>query len=470
MYTHLVPPSTRTKRRRKPDPATTEELDAPKSDSCVATLSAAWHVPGREVIASVAPSGHFFYMLPPSVDDALFLVAAAGIYDRHLFYMIERDRPVYAFLDFDCQQPDAFTPDSWAAAVRRGIVLFSCFVDALFTRHIAEPGWRMYDASTDTKWSAHAHSRILFASVRELRDVISRFCVWLHAHKALAAPFFFRKPPSARTGVSGIGCIIDSSVYTERPFRLPLNRKKVGIDNWLRPAYGTAPLAAAIDEIRVGFIHPPAGAAVEPLPTIEAVLDVRRTLLATLRTPAADASAQIDAALHGVWRPPPLATEHTTQTDAAAMSGAERSLASGLIEMAALHHFRGRPLSEWPQRTQVVEVAREWAGSMLRVAAAQVQLDGVALEPAADEAELCRAFGFVALVLRAPAWTDAPDVDINAWLDGHCGACVPAAIDQAAAWTAWRREAHQTLLLPENAIMLDCLRLTDASPFDRPSK
>jgi len=456
MFSHLVPGA---KRCAKPG----AKPKGPRSDDCVASLSDAWRVPGREIIAAATPHGSFRYALPPSPDAALFLVAASGSADRQLFYVIEHDRPVYAFLDFDCAQTAAYTPASWAAAVRRCAVLFTCFVETLFTLHTTDHEWRFYDASTGTKWSAHAHSRLLFANIGELKDVVGRFSTWLRAgngtRNAAITPLFFHAPPD-------IACIMDAKVYTERPFRLPLNRKLPKADNWLRPAYGTAPLASAIDEIRVGFLHPPAGAPVTPLPTMTAVLDMRRALMAVLRVAAVNVPAQVDAALRMVWPLTP-AGPCTEQTDGGAVDATERSVIGWLIEASALHFYRQTPLHEWAQRMELVEVAREMARDVLGLAADRLSLDGVTLALDRADAEIHRTFAFAMLVLRTQAWHDDAAVDVNAWLNGQVAASVSASFDQTAAWTAWRREAHQTLLMPENAVTLDCLRLTDVSPFDR---
>jgi hypothetical protein len=429
MFTHLVPANARRQRRRARGTAE----NPPVSDACVAALSAAWHVVGREVLAIAMPGGHFNYLLPPSAADAAFLVAAAGATDRHLFYVIEAARPVYAYLDFDCAEVARYTPDTWAAAVRQCAALFGFFVDALFLGGAPAHEWRFYDASTSTKWSAHAHSRTLFASVSELAGVVARFMTWLRLRRAArdpaVKPLFFRRR-------SGRACIMDGAVYTERPFRLPLNRKQHDAHNWLRPAYGTAPLATHNDEVAVGFIHPPHGADATPLPTIDALLTMRRRLVAALRAPG-DASTLIDAALRAVW-PGGVPDARVEQEGGGELSAIERSAAAGIIELAALYY--AAPLAEWPLRTQLAATARVFGGDLVASFAMQFGVAGGEPLGATDVYQAC---GFVALVLRA-----GPPADV------------------AAAWAAWRRDAHLVLPIPENTVTLDCLRLTDRSPFD----
>ena len=425
MFTHLVPHNVRRQRRRARQAA-----DAPPvSDDCVASLSSAWHVVGREVLAIATAKGQFNYMLPPSAADAAFLVAAAGATDRHMFYVIEAARPVYAYLDFDCCEVACYTADTWAAAVLRCTALFGHFVDALFLGGAPSPHeWRFYDASTAVKWSAHAHSRTLFASVAELAGVVARFMTWLRLRRAArdpaVKPLFFRR----RTGRA---CIMDGAVYTERPFRLPLNRKKHDADNWLRPAYGTAPLASQLDEVAVGFIHPPHGADVVPLPTVDTLLTMRRRLASVLRAPG-DTSALIDAALRAVW-PGGVPDEPIVQEDTAPLGPAERSAAAGMIELAALYY--AQPLAEWPLRTKLAGAARVFGSDLVASFAMQFGIDAA---PAAAT-DVYHACGFVALVLRAGSSADM---------------------------AAWRRDAHLVLPIPDNTIPLDCLRLTDRSPFD----
>lgn len=442
----------RKQRRRRGD-------DLPVPDSAIASLSSEWHVPGRIVLAA-ATQAHFTYYLPPSRDAALFLVASSPIVDRQWFYVIEANKPVYAYLDFDCDTPGAYTAATWAAAVQRCAVLFAGFVAATFLCPSNTDGWRFYDASTERKWSAHAHSRIVFASIADMREVAQRFCAWLRRRHAesdpLVAPLFFvsRRSPAA--------CIVDGSVYTERPFRLPLNRKAINVANYLQPAYGTQPYESMLDEINAGFLHPSPDT--PTLPPFSAIVAARRDITAALR-PVGDSSAQVDAAIRAVWRGP--ADVPPIVQDPAEITPATRralmSVAGGFIEAAALQLYRDAPLSEWDGRTQVLLAASSMVPDLVGVLA---DIGGIVnLNVCVKTTDFRLAHAFVALILRTHAWIAAGTDNVDAWL--AAGECVlPDGLDVAAAFDALRRDAPSVLPVPENAVTLDCMKLATHSPFD----
>lgn len=448
-FSHLV--AERKHRRRRKDDV------APIPDSQIAELSSEWTVPGRVVLATAAYTGYTYY-LPPSHDAALFVVAASPAIDRQWFYMIEAARPVYAFLDFDCGAVAAYTADSWAAAVRLCAVLFAGFAAATFMARCDTEPWRFYDASTPSKWSAHAHSRIVFASIADLHDVAARFFTWLRRRHAardpLVAPLFFA---SSRAPAA---CIVDHSVYTERPFRLPLNRKSLGAQNYLQPAYGTAPLPTPQDEIAAGFLHPPPDT--PTLPPYASVVAARRTITAALR-PVGDLSAQIDEAIRGVWTgdTATLPLEQDTLDIAPATRRALVSTVGAFIEVSALQVYRGAPLTAWDGRAQLVSAAATMVPDLVGALAGTI----TNLDVCVVTADFLLAYAFVVLILRPHAWLAAASTDLDAWLaaDEHT---LPPAFDAPAAFDALRRDAPVVLPVPENAITLDCMILTDHSPFD----
>ena len=451
-YAHLVAETKQRKRRRR------DAITAPLDERGVASLSEDWTQPGRIVLAS-ANDTRFTYWLLPDRPSALFCLASLPAIERQWFYMIEADRPIYAYLDFDCGATAAYTADSWAAAVRLCAVLFTGFVAATYARFVSDAGWRFYDASTDSKWSAHAHSRIVFANVADLKDAATRFHAWLRCRRAardpLVMPLFFARRNDA-------ACIFDHAVYTERPFRLPLNRKKLSATNFLRPAYGTPPLASQQEEIGVGFLHPD-DPATPTLPRLADLLAARRRITAILR-PVGDISAQIDAAVRAVWTgeldAPPIVQEPVQVMPA--MRRALISAAGGIIEIAAFHMHRGEPLSNWDGRAAVLQTAQAMLPDMIGSLAGTL----FPLDVCVVTSDFTLAFAFVALILYANAWLADGAADIDAWMaaDGHA---MPEGFAAAAAFDALRRDAPAVLPIPENAVTVDCMCLAARSPFDR---
>ena len=222
----------------------------------------------------------YTYWLFPTAEDAAIHVANSIVDSRQWFFCIEQQRTAFFYMDFD-RDPGMGVAE-FLLLVRRGAALFCCFVDALYgftpaSRPIEMAQWWFYQACTATKLSAHAHSRIAFANVEVMREVMARFRAWMdwrcEQGDTDMERFYFAKrskgKPTKRT------CMIDFAVYTKRPFRLPLNRKNTNTYNYLQPVEPDASVGQ-VEEILRGFIHPHENEdALNPLPHPDELVRIR---------------------------------------------------------------------------------------------------------------------------------------------------------------------------------------------------
>lgn len=234
----------------------------------------------RRVMLVLHRGRGFSYWLFPDADSAAWQVANSARADRQWYFQIEADRPVFPFMDFDRKPSRHYTAVRFEAACRLITVLFGGFVNAYFARRVwigTADDWRFYCATTDKKFSMHAHAQcVLFANASELQAVIASFLRWLQ-HCRDWAPTGQIATELFHDGK----CILDGAVYTKRPFRLPYNRKTSNEQNFLLPLQ---PGATQDDDIRWGFIHPietPAG--MSALPTQADLRRVRSACANALR-------------------------------------------------------------------------------------------------------------------------------------------------------------------------------------------
>lgn len=211
------------------------------------------------------PQDNMEYVLAPTAAAAVALVCNTPPPDRCYFFLIEPERPVYAYLDFDARAaafPQFASYAAFRAAAMHGVGAFAHFVDALYGVSLRkldryDGAWHLYEACTADKWSIHAHAAVLFDSVATLRAVVQRFVAALRdlarTHAATRERFFAPR---------GDDCIIDCAVYTSRPFRLPWCCKTRGASNYLRPL---APAASMAADVLRAFVHPSATVSVAPL-------------------------------------------------------------------------------------------------------------------------------------------------------------------------------------------------------------
>jgi hypothetical protein len=229
--------------------------------------------PRRVVLASTVPRA-MTYWLFPNAESARRCVQAS--LDTCWFRYIEDNDSLatYAYFDMDrpygeggfakriAKQDEQFRAarEQFIQAAKLAVAYFQCFVDALFTgrTRVVAPSsyhgeWHFYDASTPEKLSMHAHSTMRFASVKELGSVVTRFVDMLRAlherNDPLVAPLFFYNTEKKRHRWA---CIIDTSVYTSRPFRLPYQRKDCSRHNYLMPL---CPLESVDADLKMAFVH-----------------------------------------------------------------------------------------------------------------------------------------------------------------------------------------------------------------------
>lgn len=268
--------------------------------------------PDRVVLASTTPS-MYCYTICDSPESTVRMIASCPPCDRQWFYYLEKDRPVYAYADFDLAVEDnhaGFTRPTFLACARDLISRFEHFTAAWYSLVSLDAyndgggEWRWFDATTDEKFSLHAHSHLLFPDVATLNTVVQAFreyLLWAEQYDAAALTrCFFSTPkqPSLRR------LIMDTNVYNKRPFRTPYSRKHLRTNAYLLPLCLDAD---QMDDLRWCMPH-----AVDPdapvLPTADAVYETRRLCaLALLPTsfPRADLIAlarDLHALLVSVWR------------------------------------------------------------------------------------------------------------------------------------------------------------------------
>ena len=235
--------------------------------------------PDRVMLCNTVPHQYTYWLLP-NAEDAAVHVASSLAAERQWLFCIENGRPVYAYMDLDRPCDATVSVARFIELAQLATTLFVRFIDALYGfSPLARPDafqddeWHYYQACTDAKLSVHAHSRILFASIDVLGAVVAHFRTWLEwrrtsGDQSVQELFYTRR--------RALECIVDFRVYTKRPFRLPLNRKDVAVQNYLRPVH--PPLASQVDEILRGFIHPWTPNLPTPLPHPDELTRIRNLL------------------------------------------------------------------------------------------------------------------------------------------------------------------------------------------------
>lgn len=188
------------------------------------------------------------YHLASSWEQAVKVILSTQA--RTFFCMVKDATPVSLFLDFDAKA-DAF-PDyaTFHATVQLCIEYLRIFLDLLFNTKLCpeyyDGVFRLYDASVaGSKWSVHAHSRLTFASVAVLKDVMHKFAALLQS------TLQYYDPRLQRLFYNG-KAILDLSPYRAGAFRLPLNAKRPDSNNVLLPL---APLPTQEEEFFIGMVH-----------------------------------------------------------------------------------------------------------------------------------------------------------------------------------------------------------------------
>jgi len=241
------------KRRKTKKDAPTIDPASIASNSPYYDLTA---YPARVVLATTSPVPYTYWIFS-SAEAAAIHVANSVPSQRQWFFFVEPARPVFAYLDFDRPPSKEMSRDKFFRVAQLGVAYFCLFVDAFYSFCVVDAGvysgeWWFYSACTDRKLSIHAHSRMAFVSVDALSAVMEKFRAWLAwlngQGDACVAPLFF-----TTRGVHA-KCTIDYTVYTKRPFRLPLNRKDKEQQNYLLPLQNSA--SSQVEEILRGFIHP----------------------------------------------------------------------------------------------------------------------------------------------------------------------------------------------------------------------
>jgi hypothetical protein len=201
------------------------------------------------------------YWVVPNVDWALHKVANAPAGDHQYFYVVESDRPVALYADFDAPRAHFASYGEFRNAVTLCLAYLCRFLDASYgvtlSQNHYDGEWRLFEACSATKWSMHAHCRLCFRNVALLNSLIARFIALigrsaLRRHDSRLSSLFYEKH-SKRTSATERHCILDCAVYNSRPFRLPHCRKSVTATNYLRPLLPEAEGMRA--DIRWGFAH-----------------------------------------------------------------------------------------------------------------------------------------------------------------------------------------------------------------------
>lgn len=233
--------------------------------------------PERVMLCNTVPRQYTYWLLP-GAEDAAVHVANSLASERQWLFCIESGRPVYAYMDLD-RPRDTIGMERFLELARLATTLFVHFIDAFYSfSPLSRPDafqddtWYLYQACTPEKLSVHAHSRILFASVDALNAVCIHFRAWLEWRRssgdASVQEMFYTRRRS-------LECIIDFRVYTKRPFRLPLNRKDVSVQNYLVPVHSPSD---QVDEILRGFVHPWESDLPVPLPHPDELTRIRNLL------------------------------------------------------------------------------------------------------------------------------------------------------------------------------------------------
>ena len=227
--------------------------------------------PGRVIIASTSPWPYRYRLVCNAQRAIAEQLAFKDFVAPQDFYLIERNRPVRCYFDFDCGADELMCDTAgiderqFIVDCANTIVYFCCYVDALWPacrggsgRAFYDGQWRLYSACmpslAGSKLSVHAHADLLFADVKHLRWVVRRFVALmghLRDHGFAGAARMFK-----RNGRS----VLDTAVCTTRPFRLPLNRKSaLAPYNYLWPVAleRQQPLDDRPDyHLACGFVHP----------------------------------------------------------------------------------------------------------------------------------------------------------------------------------------------------------------------
>jgi hypothetical protein len=254
----------------------------------------------------------FTFAIADSPETAAHFIASCSAYDRQWYYVVEKDRPVHAYADFDlahdATDAEKYTRESFLEMARDMIARFERFTAAWYSLAdldsygAAAAEWRWFDASTSRKHSLHAHSRLLFPSVDTYNEVVTaflRYLLWAERYEgATLTRCFF-----TRAGVRFL--VMDTSVYTKRPFRTPYSRKTWDDSNWLLPLDGRH-RRDQVDDLLWCMPH-----ALEPgeraLPTAKQVRKTRKrcAVALLLAPPRADLYAlaqDLHDLLVSVWR------------------------------------------------------------------------------------------------------------------------------------------------------------------------
>lgn len=246
---------------------------------------------GRVLLASTVPRTMTYWVVP-NVDWALRMVANAPQGDQQYFYMVESDRPVTLYADFDAPRKQFASYGEFRSAVCLCVAYLCRFLDItcgvnLALRHY-DGEWRLFEACSTSKWSIHAHCRLGFRNVALLHTLVTRFLALLSGsamrhHDPRVAQLFYLKR-GKKTGAMEPHCIMDATVYNARPFRLPHCRKTVSSSNYLRPLLPEK--AGMRADIRWGFVHEQVAA--DQRLVLDAPINVGEVIRAVLERPLRD--------------------------------------------------------------------------------------------------------------------------------------------------------------------------------------
>lgn len=458
------------------------------------------HYPHRVMLVRQTALG-FRYWLFPNAASAAWQVAQSARADRQWFFQIEAARPVYAYLDIDRRAAGSYSREQFHRACRHAVRLFARFVEAYYARQLwshqhqgddnVDEHWFLYDASTEHKWSMHAHSqRVQWDSVDELHTVVDAFLRWLRREHAVAP-----RGAAVHELFARDQCMIDGSVYTKRPFRLPYNRKSPHDDNVLYPLHAVRDDEQQRDILR-GFVHPVVDSAealvAVMLPTEAELRRVRAACANALRyeefTPAADLTElarHVHELLRNAW-PRAHARAHA-ELAPAPLEFADDAERQRVVELLCAHENASDEQDADARMTLLAQMAfcveqallvasrpaqlADFAERGARLLGDAMRRCGVSLRTLLDECELewqCQcetAEQYCARWLSLELAADTDPSTVQAFL--RLNSCdVPRFVCTLSdSFADFRRLTPGVFCVPENAITVDRLRLALADPL-----